>query len=241
MKSDGTMEEAGSSGGGDGTGLTLPNITRTGANFSTQMNYLSYMPAISTNSFGNNGPFYWANKQHFLPFYSGTGGELDKIIIVSGSVAWDETDFASGGNSYQWSLFSADLDTGFPKRSIIDTYEFKPTSNYSNVSFDVRDGGSRITLTANTWYWIGFLGGSSSNGGNLNFNCFRSSNVLPNQMPASTNPVIMYYWDATQSSLKTTDFTINSSSNEFIGSQTAWIPRIYFTYLADTNNNNRWA
>ena len=241
LKSDGTMEETGSSGGGDGEGLTLPNITRSGQNSATQSNYLPYMPSISTNSFGNNGPFYWANKQYFLPFYSGTGGELDKIIIVSGSVAWNEVDFASGGNGYQWSLFVADTDTGFPKSSIIDTYEFKPESTNSEVSFDVRDNGSRITLTANTWYWLGFLGGSSSNNGNLKFNCFRGNYVLPLQMPAGSNPAIFYYWDATQSSLKTSGFTINSNSNEFIAVQQNYVPRIFFTYLEDANNNNRWA
>lgn len=241
MKNDGTMEEAGSSGGGDGTGLILPNITKTGKNGGTQSKYLPIIPIQSTNSFVNYSTFYFANKQYFIPFYSGTGGDLDTIIIRSGDVVWNGTAFASGGNGYQWSLFSADSDTGFPESSIIDTYEFKPESTNSEVSFDVRDNGSRITLTANTWYWLGFLGGSSSNNGNLKFNCFRGNYVLPLQMPASSNPAIFYYWDATQSSLKTSGFTINSNSNEFIAVQQNYVPRIFFTYLEDSNNNNRWA
>ena len=236
-----TRHEAGdSSGGGDGTGFKTPRITRSGQNSATQSNKIPFMPAISTNSFGNNTPFYFAQKQYFLPFFSDTGGELDKIHIQAGNTVWNELDFGSGGNGFQWSLFSADSDTGFPSASVIDTYKFEPTSTSSTNTFDVRASGSRITLTEDTWYWIGFLGSSTSNGGNLNFNCFRSREMIGLQLPGGTNTTGSYYWDATQTSLKTSGFTINSSSNEFVPSQTSWIPRIYFTYLADTSNNNRW-
>ena len=75
--------------------------------------------------------FYFAQKQYFLPFFSDTGGELDKIHIQAGNTVWNELDFGSGGNGFQWSLFSADSDTDFS--TSVKMHIVEPTSTSSTT------------------------------------------------------------------------------------------------------------
>ena len=237
-----TRHEAGAASGTDAVGLRPLHMTRAGSTSLTSNNDMLFMPSVGTNSFNNAAPFYFARKQYFIPFYSGTGGELDRIMINAGGDTHNGLEFASGNSDgYKWSLFSSDSNTGYPSAAIIDTYDFEPRNQYSQSQYDVRSSGSRVTLTADTWYWLGFLGGHGTNGENVNFNCIHSSKTQPIRIPASSNPSNMLYWYPSITTFKTGSFTINSGTNKFVPYQDNYYPRVYFEYLGDSSNSNRWA
>ena len=241
MKSDGTMKVAADAGGGGGGFDPTLGIKRSGYDSTTSRIDLHFIPTSGTNSFSRNEPFYHAKKQYFVPLWSGVGGTLDKIKLISGNdthngFLWNPS--VGTSNSFHVAVYSSNADEGWPESKLTAEYHFAPASTGGTNTWDVQDSaGDRISLSADTWYWVSFLGGSSTSGGNIDMATFNSYRVMSLQIPGNAAHANQCYWSPTVTSMASS-FTI-SGSNRFVANQTNNTPRIFFSYLPDSTTK-RW-
>ena len=100
---------------------------------------------------------------------------------------------------------------------------------------------STVTLAADTWYWIIFLGFSEVNGGNVVMRTFSSYRANAMQYWGNTgNYANMQYW-ATRISggALPTSFTISGSSAEWRVYQANDVPYLVMRFVTD--GNGEWA
>jgi hypothetical protein len=232
MKSDGTMEEAGaSSGGGGAKHLTYTRSGDSGGSAASTYHAMPALPASGTNSFSSTDPFYYAGVVHFVPLYSASGGTLDRLVVYAGA-----STATAGEDDYQLAVYDS-ADNGHPTRLLSTPVTWTPASTFGSTQLIIydTDGSSKITLDANTWYYVAWLGANATNGGNVVMRTVSSTRVQPLQMVGAANYNNQIRWKPTVEDFPST-LTI-SGSNEFIYSQTNNVPYLTFKYVIDANKS----
>ena len=235
LKTDGsgTLTFGDAGGGATFNPLVFKN---SGNSTATSNTFLPTIPTVGTNSFNASNPFYWAQKIHMVPFYSGSGGTLNRIKLHA------TNDLPTSGTD-EWSicLYEADAQ-GWPKTKISTPYQWVPTSAWATTLATIyaNDGSSQITLDANTWYWLGYLNASSTNGDGVTMGIVSAQRVMPLQFAGTINYNNHLYWnEGSQTSFPST-FTVSSATQRWQPSQTNDVPRIAFDYSIISGSSN-WA
>tara|TARA_Y100000766_G_C18807396_1_gene556196 strand:- start:324 stop:1058 length:735 start_codon:yes stop_codon:yes gene_type:complete len=232
-KADGTIDDGT---GGGGTSATFSPIVfkNSGNSTATNSTFMPPQPTAGSNSFQANYVFYHARKIHMIPFYSGSGGTLNRIVLRATS------DLPTQGTD-EWSicLYEADAN-GWPKTKLSSTYQWVPTSAWGNTmaSIYATDGSSQITLTENTWYWLGYLNASTSSGGGVQMGAVSRTDIMPLQFAGTINFNNILYWNAGSQTSFPSDFTVSSSTNRWVSSQVNYLPRIAFDYSIISGSSN---
>tara|TARA_R100001163_G_C5068450_1_gene208756 strand:- start:3393 stop:10982 length:7590 start_codon:yes stop_codon:yes gene_type:complete len=235
LKTDGSGTLSfGDAGGGGGATFNPLVFKNSGNSTATNGTFMPPQPTVGSNSFQANNPFYFAQKIHFIPLYSGSGGTLNRIVLrATNELPTQGTD--------EWSIALYEADSaGWPKTKLSSTYQWVPTSAWGNTlaSIYATDGSSQITLTENTWYWLGYLNASTSNGGGVTMGAVSRSDVMALQYAGTINFNNHLYWNAGSQTSFPSDFTVSSSTNRWVSSQTNYLPRIAFDYSIISGSSN---
>lgn len=206
-----------------------------GHSTSTSNTFLPAMPMQGTNSFQANNPFYHAQKIYMIPLWSASGGTLNRIKLhATSDLPVADTD------DWKIAIYESGED-GFPKTLLTTPYQWTPTSAWGTtmVSIYATDGSSQITLDANKWYWLAYLGASSTNGDNVAIGVVGADRCTPLSYAGTINFNNTIYWNAASTSFPST-LTVNSSTNRFQASQLNYLPRVAYDYVVDGSTGN-WA
>ena len=210
-------------------------FTNGGHSTATSNTFLPTMPMTGTNSFNASQPFYFAQKIYMIPMWSASGGTLNRIKLH----ATNDLPVA-GQDDWKIAIYEAG-DDGWPETLLTTPYQWTPTSAWGTtlVSIYGTNGSSQITLDANKWYWLAYLGASSTNGDNVTFGVVSASKAVPLSFAGTINYNNVIYWNAASTSFPST-FTVSSSLNRWQPSQVNNLPRTAFDYVVDSGTGN-WA
>ena len=145
----------------------------------------------------------------------------------------------AGSDDWKIVIYSAN-DEGWPETLMTTPYQWTPTSAWGATlaSIYATNGTSQITLAPNTWYWIGYLGASSTNGGNVTMGAVGTASAMPLSYAGTVNFNNYIYWNASSQTSFPSTLTVNSGHNRFVSAQGNYLPRINFDYVVDSGT---WA
>tara|TARA_R110002020_G_scaffold180072_1_gene373968 strand:+ start:596 stop:1309 length:714 start_codon:yes stop_codon:yes gene_type:complete len=228
-KSDGTIDD------GTGGGSNFPlKFKRSGYTNGTSASFIPAVPTQASNSFQSDYMFWFARKQGFTPLYSGSGGTLNRFLFYAGNTA-----ATAGTDDWKVGLYSAS-DEGHPETLISTTMTWTAASAWGNtvISVYATDGSSRITLEPDTWYWVGWLGASTSNGGNADIRGLSASYGAAMQQSGTVNYNNHCYLNQSNRTTLVSSIDLFNGSVNLVHSQHNYTPYLVMEYVI---TNQKWA